>query len=870
MRRNKQILIIFTMVMIILGLGYSTLTLVDKMSFEKDLYLSDDTYEGNNQFGDAIPISEGFYENLECYDNDYYRIQVAAGFKMLIEIHFSNSIGNLDLELYNANPTRINESSTFNNLESVSYTTSSSSIFYIRVFYVDNPNSYNLSIFITAGNLFEVIGVIEPDSSTIWNVDSKYDIRWTASDIISNIRIELWDSYHREKIVADGIPNNGSYPWLVPTDVGSGDDYQIVIKDAGDLMPTGYSERFTIVNPSISMDYLDIITPNASTIWHNGSINEIKWEASTDFDYVDISLWLFPISLGYIVEDTDNDGSYLWTIPDSLDTEEYYITIRNNESSYPHESTPDFWIINTKSAREEIIISNPRSTSNWIAGNQYEINWQTSGEIGNVRITYRKNGGSETTINSSTINDGSYLWSISSSIASGDDYEIIVYDASDPSTYDISDIFIIENDTDPEIIIYSPETAAEWDTSTAHNITWVSLGNILNVNIDLYNKFGLVYTIASNLANVEYFTWNIPTYITGGADFTIRVSDSSTPSTQDTSDRFYIYNEMDPSNSITLVSPGLTSNFYIGNSYDITWEWSGEFENVTLKLYDDSSGYLLTIGNVVPNTGIYNWNVPITLDTRSDYYIGIYNSLNCTPFDTSAFFTITNDHSISVTSPNSSSVWEMTKIYEITWETTGTISDVEISLEFSSTIITIISSTENDGSYMWTIPDYLDVGSDYHIIINEVGATNIYDWSSTFSIINPISASITIINPDSGSVWEKGKAYHITWSHTGSIDNVDIFLGYNTTLISIVSSTNNDGSYTWTIPSNTMIYDDYFIFIRDTSNSSINDTSASFSIIEGINTNPFSPELIITIIVISSVATVGVITTVILIRKRKS
>ncbi|MFX1428877.1 MAG: Ser-Thr-rich GPI-anchored membrane family protein [Promethearchaeota archaeon] len=869
MRRNKRKTVIFVIIIIFIVLSYSSLNVGNNFYMEKNLHISDDTYEGNNQIDDAIHINEGFYENLECYDNDYFRIQVKAGYKLNVDIYFNNSAGNLDLELYDAAPSRINESYSSNDIESVSYTTSSSSNFYIRVFYIDDPNSYNLSISIIAGNLFEVINVIKPDSSTIWNINSKYDIKWTASSLISTIRIELWDQYHREKIIADGIANNGSYPWIVPSDVGSGDDYQIVIKDASDLTPTDYSERFEIINPSISMDYLNIITPNASTVWENASTYEIKWEASSDFDYVDISLWLFPLFIDYIVEDTDNDGSYTWTVPNSLNTDEYYITIRNNETTYPFESTEEFWIINTKSVTEKIAISNPISRSKWIAGNQYEIGWHSSGGIGNVRITYRKNGGSETTINSSTENDGSYLWAISNSIASGDDYEITIYDASNPNIYDISDIFIIENDNDPLIKIYTPDDFTEWDTSIPHNIIWVSLGNILNVNIELFNRFGQVYNITLNLANVDFFTWNIPIQITGGIDFTIRISDSSNPSIYDISDEFDIINNEDPDNSITLVNPRTSSNFYIGNSYDINWEWFGDFGNVTIELYDDNQGYLLTIASQIPNSGTFNWNVPITLETRNDYYIGIYNSLNCTPFDTSAFFTITNDHSITVTKPNSSSVWEKTKTYEITWETTGTISYVKISLEFSATIITLNSSTENDGTYMWTVPDTLDEGDNYHIIINEKGADYIYDWSSTFSIIDFTPPSISIITPNSSSVWEMGDTYEISWNYTGDIENIDILLGYNSTLLPIVSSISNDGSYSWVIPDSLSHYNNYCIIIRDSNNPNVNDTSEDFSIISKMDGAPFPFELTITVVLISSITGIGIITTYIIIRKRK-
>jgi hypothetical protein len=52
-----------------------------------------------------------------------------------------------------------------------------------------------------------------------------------------------------------------------------------------------------------------------------------------------------------------------------------------------------------------------------------------------------------------------------------------------------------------------------------------------------------------------------------------------------------------------------------------------------------------------------------------------------------------------------------------------------------SALCTIISSTKNDGSYLWTVDDCRGgFGSDYRIRVTDTGNTNCYDYSGFFTI----------------------------------------------------------------------------------------------------------------------------------------
>ncbi|MCP4157740.1 MAG: hypothetical protein GY757_59070 [bacterium] len=106
-------------------------------------------------------------------------------------------------------------------------------------------------------------------------------------------------------------------------------------------------------------------------------------------------------------------------------------------------------------------------------------------------------------------------------------------------------------------------------------------------------------------------------------------------------------------------------------------------------------------------------------------------------------------------------------------------------------------------------------------LLEHIWDANVIDWSESqlwakasgqamknmihaVAIVNEGSspASIAVTSPNGGESWTAGSAQSITWSSTGSIASVDIDLSVNSgsSWSSVVSATNNDGSYSWTVP----------------------------------------------------------------------
>ncbi|MFX1279746.1 MAG: Ser-Thr-rich GPI-anchored membrane family protein, partial [Promethearchaeota archaeon] len=184
---------------------------------------------------------------------------------------------------------------------------------------------------------------------------------------------------------------------------------------------------------------------------------------------------------------------------------------------------------------------------------------------------------------------------------------------------------------------------------------------------------------------------------------------------------------------------------------------------------------------------------------------------------------------LEVTTPDSGSTWQTGTSHFIYWNSTGSISDVTIELfEADVFIMEITPSTTNNGEYYWTIPYGLYDSDLYQIKIKDASYTSTYSYSDNFEIYNP---TITVISPDTGSVWETDTSHYINWSSTGTISNVKIELFEDDVFVmEIAPSTTNDGEFYWTIPLGLTSSDLYQIKVINTLDSAVYDFSDYFEI----------------------------------------
>lgn len=209
---------------------------------------------------------------------------------------------------------------------------------------------------------------------------------------------------------------------------------------------------------------------------------------------------------------------------------------------------------------------------------------------------------------------------------------------------------------------------------------------------------------------------------------------------------------------------------------------------------------------------------------------------------------ISNDNiiispSIFVKSPNGGENWTRGTTHTIKWNHTGDIgSNVKLELFKGSKLSrTISSSTSNDGSYSWHIPLSQVSDNNYKVKITSKSNSLYTDISdNNFTIRNP---SITVVSPNGGENWTRGTTHTIKWNHIGNIgSNVKIELFRRNKLSSTISSsTSNDGSYSWHIPSSQLLDSNYTIKVTSNSHSSYTDISDNSFTIRNPSITVISP-----------------------------
>lgn len=254
------------------------------------------------------------------------------------------------------------------------------------------------------------------------------------------------------------------------------------------------------------------------------------------------------------------------------------------------------------------------------------------------------------------------------------------------------------------------------------------------------------------------------------------------------------------SDAVRVRSPDGGEFLLLGEAYEITWI-DNIGENVKIELL--KSGVLhKTIAASTPSSSPYSWSVDDTITEDSDYKIRITSIDDPSVTDESdGEFTITSPI-LTVTSPNGGEIVHVGSIVNITWDSIGSIGNVEIfySTDDGSNWETVVSGTANDGSHPWTVPDKPSDLCKIRIC-KASGGTPSDESDDVFSI--ELVPLISLSFPVGGEVFYIDSTYTIRWSTVGTVGDVKIDYTQNngTTWSTIVGQTENDGLFDWKVPS---------------------------------------------------------------------
>jgi uncharacterized repeat protein (TIGR02543 family) len=690
----------------------------------------------------------------------------------------------------------------------------------------EGPKDMSDAVFSIISSPLPALKITSPNGGEKLTMGSLFDITWASNGPIGDVKIEYSiDNGTSWAIIVPSTDNDGSYTWTVPDNPSESCLVRISEsdKDGGvsDISDGGF---FIVPAP-----FITVTSPNGGDTWEVGVPHNITWNSSETIGNIKIEYSANNgTSWTTIAASIDNSGSFNWTVPGNP-SENCLIRLSEAEGDTSDVSDGVFSIVLPPS----ITVTSPNGGENWPAGSKQDITWSNIGTIGNVKIEYSTDNGTNwKTIAESLDNNGSYNWTVPDNPSDNCLIRISESD-KDGGPSDISDApFSIT--PAPVITITSPNGREKLAAESTHEITWTSSQIQGEVKIEYSTDNGASWiNIVLSTINDGSHSWSVPD--NPSETCLIRISETDgEPS--DVSDSVFSIVSTSTS-TITVTSPNGGENVTIGETYDITWTSTGMDEEDTVIIeYSTDNG--ISWLNIVPSTaniGSYHWTVPDNPSENCKIRI-VGSDSDDGPSDVSdSVFSIVSPSTptITVTSPNGGESLTAETTHEITWVSSGMENVENIIIEYSTDSgtawTTIVFTTSDIEAYSWTVPGN---PSDNCLIRTRVsdsdeGPSDVSD--EVFSIVS--ASSITVTSPNGGEKWKTGSTYNITWTSTGITGDVviDLYSGSSFDL-NIGTIPVESGSFAWDIPGNFTIGDDYKILLHK--DSIEDDSDANFSIVD--------------------------------------
>ncbi|MFC1709566.1 hypothetical protein ACFL2J_05900 [Candidatus Omnitrophota bacterium] len=710
------------------------------------------------------------------------------------------------------------------------------------------------------------IQVVEPKGSNDrWVIGGNGLIEWSHQGSIGNINIyystDGGSTYpYTIDTAVDGTDDQ--YQWQDIDDVlafSSGKDMRIKLAKAGaESLVSAISDPFKVVGD------IQITRPLVDEEIKIGGSYQVKWTMDGSIDTVQI-LYSYNGGTDYDDEvvasasagDPAAENSYFWN---SID-----------EAVFPPSTNAVLKVIDTADAlvndvsavfklQAQFDVIHPEVGEVLKIADSYTIEWDTTGDVSEVVISYSTDGGSTypNTIYSQTADTESKSWTVPPVVSTQVRVKVADYNDSDAFGYS-SGNFKIRG----VITITDPDGGESWLAGDTQDIVWTKQGPIANVKIEYSIDGGSTYpgTLESNPirtsvdatgdpADSYKVTWAIPDELSDSV--IIRITDVLDTTVFDESDAVF-----DIKGKIVVDYPvsgdPADGVFDVGATERIQWTPTGTFDNVTVE-YSTNNGtsYNAITGaeSVTASQGYYDWGV---YNAVSETAVIRVSNAGSEPVDAGVSDTIAIKPTLTLTSPDTDSFWEVDKDYDIVWTKTGTISTVKLEYSVdggssyeSTAIASSVDATgdpEDSYKYTWTV---LDIISDQVVIkITNNADSSVYDESEVFEV----AGYLDLIAPDGGEAWIVDDQEAITWVEHGSISQVTLSYSINSGVDNYENAINSGNpitasnrTYPWDIPNE--IGEDLKVKIVDNSGtaSTTPDTSTNPFTIRGslIITSPIS------------------------------
>jgi len=348
-----------------------------------------------------------------------------------------------------------------------------------------------------------------------------------------------------------------------------------------------------------------LLTPNGGQVLYAGTSTEITWNTATLYTTARLDYSVDNgITWTLIVDNTTNDGSYFWTIPNE-NTTRALVRLTNAGSLAVQDLSDSVFTIRPA---VRIITPNGDNQVNLGGCTVSSITFDRSPKWSSYLIEYSLNNGATWTtiaINwSSTSNPATYNWNIPNVNSS------LALVRVTPTGTTFSDVSDYPFDIIKAVTIIQPNFGGIMQAGTTYDIQWNSDG--ISSVYDLFYSIngGNTYTniVTGYSTSNNKYTWTVPNIISNNCRIMIR--DNVNTCKTDTSDiAFTISASPAP---LKLVKPnGITDTLISCSSYTITWTDALPSASYTIShSLDGGNSWTNIVSNYSTSTHSYVWSVP--------------------------------------------------------------------------------------------------------------------------------------------------------------------------------------------------------------------------------------------------------------------
>jgi hypothetical protein len=294
------------------------------------------------------------------------------------------------------------------------------------------------------------VTVNAPNGGENWQVDSFFDITWTATDNIGVTSISIVLSRDGgatyPDTLATGEANDGVFSWLAATPLSTTARVKVIAYDAASNSGQDASNgNFAIADGTVPE--VTVTAANGGENWQVDSFFDITWTATDNIGVTSISIVLsrdggatYPdtIATGEV-----NDGVYSWQVTAPVTTTARIKVIAYDAASNSGQDVSDANFTIADGTAPEVTVTVPNDGEIWDIGTSYDITWTATDNIGvtSVAIVLSSDGGATypDTLATGEANDGVYSWLVDVLSTVEARIKVIAYDGAGNNGEDVSD-----------------------------------------------------------------------------------------------------------------------------------------------------------------------------------------------------------------------------------------------------------------------------------------------------------------------------------------------------------------------------------------------------------------------------------------------